>query len=302
MKTILSPEMFEKKHELDRRRLLTYAGFIGLMGCLPKGVQGEMKLPYPKEGMKRTLPQNQRPIEKQTLKGCFIAITVGHGLNLSGEIDFGAINQSEDIAEYLLNTRQAEILSDRLSLKGATVDIFHYREGYKPMTLFEQGQATSLHNIHVSLHHNYYTDKTVQGSETLVDSRNMTKEDLILAGLINQRMVSWTGVKDRKVKEQSLGILRGTPTHVAKCLTEPFFISETGMTALKARQLAEKSAIGISEGIELYWAGRNKTSSTGFKLADFDGEFSHFKSHSDVSLRALPTLLQNDLPGLYDNH
>jgi len=300
--------LFECEKPTNRRLLLTSASLMALYGCLPKTVRENLRRTdlnpgqSPQEGVTRKSAQNNRPIEKQTMKGCLVALTVGHGLNLEGQMDLGAINHETDIIEYILNSRQAELVAEQLSLKGATVDIFHYREGYKPMTLFEQGQATNLHQIHVSLHHNFFSDKTVQGSESLVDPRNMTQEDLILAGLVNQRMVHWTGLKDRKVKEQSLGILKGTPKNITKCLTEPFFISESGMTPAKANDLAVKASRGIAEGIELYWTGKNNSSSLAIRLASEDKDFMHFQSISKDSLRALPVLAKNDLPGLYDNH
>ncbi|NRA63955.1 MAG: N-acetylmuramoyl-L-alanine amidase [Pseudobacteriovorax sp.] len=220
---------------------------------------------------------DSRPLP--TLTGLSVALTVGHGQG-SGSFERGA--QPAGHSEYDLNLAQSETISRMLTARGAKVKVYNYYQGHPPITLYDRGQNSAGYDIHVSLHHNSFGDTSVQGGETLVYSGNATNEDKFLAKAINDGVVSAIGVADRGVKTQDLGVLRGTPSGVVKCLCEPFFLSQAGLSRSKAQQMSQDAAQAIAKGIESYWLTKN--------------------SVALYSQRVLPEVTENDLEGLYDDH
>ena len=110
----------------------------------------------------------------------------------------------------------------------------------------------------VSCHHNSFSSPNAQGTETLIDNKNFNSEDKKLATAIQTELVNALNLADRTrgkgFKQQGLGVLRGADAHVnAKCLIEPFFISEGGLTKKKAEEMSKKAGEGLAEGIADYW-------------------------------------------------
>lgn len=218
------------------------------------------------------------PAQGNALAGLKIALDVGHG-NSSGGYEEGA--ESAGIVEYKLNEAQGKRLSESLGRLGAKVSVFQYTQSDKGLSLTQRGARAEGHQILISLHHNSYDVASVHGGETLVESATGTAEDKKLAKFINDAIIGKTQQPNRGIKIQSLGVLRGAPSGVVKILTEPFFITSSGMTLAKAQDLSAKACDGIVAGLVAYWQAKQSLS-----LIDMPE----------------PEVGVNDLPGLYDDH
>jgi N-acetylmuramoyl-L-alanine amidase len=185
------------------------------------------------------------------LAGMMLALDVGH--SLEGD-DLGAF--AKDISEHQLNTKEANRIAELLRAKGARVSVFYYKQS---VALSDRGQDAGGHNVFLSIHHNAVHSPSVQGTEVLVNHPEHSAADQKLAQMIQTQLVAalWgsaPGVKDRGAKAQSLGVLRSTPSSVgAAALTEPFFITHSGLTRSQAEQMVETSAQAIAKGLERYW-------------------------------------------------
>ena len=220
-------------------------------------------------------PPAEGPLE---LTGLSIALTVGHGQAIKG-FDPGA--KSGQIVEHDLNAAQATTISEILTRRGAAVKVFKYDSSHGSVSLTDRGRNASGYDIHISLHHNSFENRSVQGGETLVHPTNVTDQDKIFAKIINDSIIAATGVADRGVKSQDVTVLKATPNQVVKCLCEPFFISNASLDGPSAAKLSQQAAVAIADGVSKYWRSK-----TGLSIRTY----------------AVPTVEQNDLPGLYDDH
>ena len=282
---------------MNRRQLLIFSCYLilGACGVQPQTHQPKRRLtrpdsdpePIPRGKVKFPGISKREPEDNDTnqdsntlsgpLKGLNVALTVGHGRTTSG-FDQGA--SRDGIVEYELNVKQSETIEAYLSAKGASVKVFHYDKNHAPIGLVERGENTEGYDIHVSLHHNAFSDTSVQGGEVLVGGPNLTKQDKVLAQHILDHMIDATGVNKRGIKEVNLAVLRGTPKPVAKCLTEPFFITHADMNESVASEKSHKAAQGIAKGIESYW---------------------NEQKYASIASVEEPETLENDLEGLYDD-
>lgn len=289
---------------MDRRRLLLYFGSLLLTSCgsgfaprPPIGKKdgaggGAFQDQLDESGRNRSdglVPTNPNDrgslpsttpinINDDALADLKIALTVGHGQSSRG-YDPGAT--SGQIVEYELNAAQATTIADILRARGATVKIFKYDNDHGPVNLATRGRNVAGHDIHISLHHNSFSDRSVQGGETLVHPSNVTDEDKIFAKIINDAVVTATGVNDRGVKSQNVTVLAATENNIVKCLCEPFFISNSSLNGASAASLSQKAAVAIAAGVVQYWQAKKGPSIRNYTV---------------------PEVLENDLPGLYDDH
>ena len=204
----------------------------------------------PLEGIEDIGGQPQRPTSSD-LAGLKVALDVGHSGSGSDRGAFG-----NGISEYDLNVAEANLIARQLRSRGAVVSLFHYPQTTE---LDERGRNAAGHNIFVSVHHNAFADNSVQGTEILVGTQNQRAADQRLASAINGSIVRslWgasPGALNRGARAQSLGVLRYAPISVqAKCLTEAFFVTTSGMTAGRAREMVEKAGRATADAIASYW-------------------------------------------------
>jgi N-acetylmuramoyl-L-alanine amidase len=244
-------------------------------------LSGDPMQTIPDPGLPEAVPgaaPEQAPANPLALAGLRIALDVGHGRFSSG-FEQGASNGS--VIEYRLNLEQANHIAANLRQQGAQVTILNYAENHPNISLVDRGARAANHHLFISLHHNAFGDAGVQGTEVLVEAENLTDDDKILAQFINNAMVQRIGYPNRGLKIQSLGVLRGAPRNVVKCLTEPFFITASGVSPAIAQQKSRAAADGIVAGIIGYWA---------------------MKQSPRLLSYPVPEVSPNDLPGLYDDH
>lgn len=129
-----------------------------------------------------------------------IALDAGHGLKTSGK------QTPDGIKEWTLNNKVVKYIVEYL----AAYDVeYVFTDGYEGLT---DEALTQRYNAYinagvkafVSIHHNAYTGKwnNATGVEVFVD-KNATAADLKLAGLINDRLSKYTGLKNRGIKREN---------------------------------------------------------------------------------------------------
>ncbi len=222
------------------------------------------RVPIPEEeitDIPPIVPMDDETEEEQDLVSLSITLDVGHGYfrkSSSSGFDPGAVNQRAKIREVDLNLITATTAKEILEKRGATVSLFFYNDPNEKLTLRQKGAKAQGHEVFVSCHHNSFSSPNAQGTETLIDNKNFNSEDKKLATAIQTELVNALNLADRTrgkgFKQQGLGVLRGADAHVnAKCLIEPFFISEGGLTKKKAEEMSKKAGEGLAEGIADYW-------------------------------------------------
>lgn len=258
------------------RRAIVAGGILALYGAcrkslnVPPGEQAGPPNGAERGSSKRTAPTGQAPVTNEpssdstqgtppdstgdrssALAGLTVALDVGH--SAQGD-DLGAF--SKGISEHKLNSTEANRIAALLRARGARVSVFYYKQS---VSLSERGQNAGNHHIFVSIHHNAVNTSSVQGTEVLINHPDHSSADQKLAQTIQSQLVTrlWgnsPGIKDRGAKAQSLGVLRSTPASVkAAVLTEPFFITHSGLTSAQAETMIETCAQAIADGIERYW-------------------------------------------------
>jgi N-acetylmuramoyl-L-alanine amidase len=197
---------------------------------------------------------DERDRIKGVLEGLDVALDVGHGITAKGVKDPGAVNKLEGIEEHDLNLLVARTAAEILRERGATVDVFHYTDPLERLTLRQKGKRAEGRDVFVSCHHNAASSTSAQRTETLLGEGHNTTEDLRLATAIQGALVSALNLRDGGVKKRPLGVLAGAGSLVkAKCLIEPYFISERSITKAKAQALSLDAGEALARGIEDYW-------------------------------------------------
>ncbi|MFZ9891069.1 MAG: N-acetylmuramoyl-L-alanine amidase family protein [Ilumatobacteraceae bacterium] len=201
--------------------------------------------------MEHNCPTCGQKVEGKKLFGKVIALDSGHGWNIGKAYDVGAVGNAAQ--EVNLNLNVVLLVAEALKAQGATVHIFQYTEPNSPR-LFLAGKGARAGqvkaDVFVSIHHNAF-DGSVQGCETLVDNF-ATPEDRRLARAIQNEIVGELKFNDRGIKERSLGVLRGCPTHIPACLVEGFFIDWQGFGGSIDTTYIGKYARGVAAGITAY--------------------------------------------------
>jgi len=207
------------------------------------------------------LPELPEPPTGTGVVGLKIAIDSGHGVTGSGSFDPGAVNSTTGLTEYELNRQVATRVADLLRAQGAQVTLQVYARGAPRRSLYNKGAAVAAgHHVFVSIHHNAY-NRRAQGSETLVHESRGTTSSFALARAIQRNMVRdlWGGAsaRDRGVKRQALGVLRGAHSQVRTAvLVEGFFLDPQNVTSSVAAGWVEREARAIAAGIVDYWSAR----------------------------------------------
>lgn len=152
-----------------------------------------------------------------------ILLERGHGLNIDGSFDPGAINYQNRITEYELNGFVCEKARATLAALGYDVVVLDQAQ-----TLYNLGLKAQGFDAFISVHHNAHSSDA-QGAEVFIHNEKGEKEDEILATFVLNKIVSSLKISNRGVKKGRLGILNGAEdTNVkASILTEGFFISDT---------------------------------------------------------------------------
>lgn len=246
---------------LDRTRAPGFfvigGGMGGSMGVAPE-VGADLAPPLvPME------EEDEHDVAVGQLAGLRIALDAGHGYFRRGRRsghDPGAVNTHEGIKEYQLNVLTVGAAAARLRELGAMVSAFIYDNPEERLSLYEKGRRADGHHLFISCHHNAAESASAQGTETLLHERSdrRSSDDEQLAGAVNAALVRALGLADRTrgrgYRPRALGVLTGANRLVqAKCLIEPFFISDRSMTLPQAQQLATRAGEALAEGVAEYW-------------------------------------------------
>ena len=186
------------------------------------------------------------------LRGKKIVLDVGHGYNkYRDKFDVGASNPEQNIDEYDLNLHMAEVMQAELTLLGAQVDVLKNNKFVERKSLYDRYRYAEKVNADafISLHHNAFIDPDVQGTETLYRTDFSEK----LAEYINDEMVKMLGFRNRGAKKKTnLGVIKSQK--VVSVLTEPYFLTNSGITSENCLQMTTLAARGAVKGLVNYFA------------------------------------------------
>ncbi|KAB8127315.1 SH3 domain-containing protein [Gracilibacillus oryzae] len=177
------------------------------------------------------------------LAGKVVVIDPGHGGR-----DVGAISVSEEFeSTYTLHT--AKVLAEMLTAHGAIVHMT--REDDRYITLFSRSTyANTVHaDVFLSLHYNSIPEyPNVSGASTFY----YNDRDQKLAELVQDGIITETGMNDRGIKQEDLQVLR--TNHRPGLLLEIGFISNQEEEEHNhARVFIEATSRGIVTGLEQYF-------------------------------------------------
>jgi N-acetylmuramoyl-L-alanine amidase len=185
----------------------------------------------------------------QSLNGQVIVLDPGHGEVEAGVNDPGAVNRGLGRTERDEVRKQADLIKAELESKGASVKIVENNTG---KSLGQIGSEGAGSNCFISLHLNAFNGDA-HGHEVLIDTDGTAKNER-LAGLINEELDRQLDIRNRGVKRQGLGVLRGVPRSVPAVLVESFFIDSVRDAGTLDR-LIGVSAKAIATGIERFLVG-----------------------------------------------
>lgn len=188
-----------------------------------------------------------------------IALDAGHGLSTAGK------QTPDGIKEWSLNDKVRDKVVN--ILKGYDVEIIHTDkdEGKTDdsLTTRRNMYVNTKVDAFVSIHHNAYTGdwNNATGVEVFTD-RNSTAKDKELAKLIYNRMVEYTGLKGRGIKEYNFAVINQDSIPAVLCeggfmdgtKDYKYITSDEGQTAY-AKAVAE----GLIEFLDLK---KKKTTTT----------------------------------------
>ena len=183
-----------------------------------------------------------------------IVLEVGHGDHPNGrEEGAETVVLGEKITEWCLNVECANSCKKRLT-----------ELGYKQVDIAEEddylgaiGKKYSYADIFVSIHHNSSYSTEAQGAEVLVHEDLQRPLDRKLASIISRELSEELRIRDRGVKELTLGVLRGFIQNSAKnsaaVLTESFFISDESLKTHGVHVAwSKKGGVAIANGIHKF--------------------------------------------------
>jgi N-acetylmuramoyl-L-alanine amidase len=185
-----------------------------------------------------------------TLSGRIITLDPGHGEISPAGNDPGAVNRKLKLTERDVVRTQANILTELLSSKGATVRIL---ENNTTKTLQQLGADAAGSHAFVSLHLNAFNGNA-QGHEVLIHTK-ATEADAKFAMFVSNELGSRLAIPNRGVKRQNLAILYAVAYHIPAILTESFFIDSVPDRAT-LDQLLYISSDAIAVGIEKFLSRR----------------------------------------------
>ena len=198
---------------------------------------------------------------RSSIKDSKIILEVGHGEYPDGGTEYGAEITDPRIREWDLNLIAAN--GAKAHLESLSYTNVHVVDDGDYLSII--GRKYSDADIFVSVHHNSSYDGDAQGCEALVHEDLYTHEDEDLAAEVSDAIrISFDkqGIKmrDRGVKHQGLGVLRGFREKAKKdnacCLSESFFISGFDVREQRAHnKWARIGGVGIAMGIHNYLHG-----------------------------------------------
>lgn len=148
-----------------------------------------------------------------------ICIDAGHG-----GTDSGAVGVNERM-EKVDTLRMALALEKVMKNRGHSVLMTRTGDIYPSLDERVKKANDWKANVYISLHRNSYSDTNVNGGEVLYGT-NASQTSIKLAGLINSKMNTTAGFKNRGAKRQSATVLNNT--NMPAVTIEAGFISNAG--------------------------------------------------------------------------
>jgi hypothetical protein len=110
----------------------------------------------------------------------------------------------------------------------------------------------------VSIHSNASSASSARGTETYIHDN--TKASVPFAEVIQKEMIKALGTRNRGVKRENFGVLRGTYQHMLSCLTEgEFFSNPAAVKWMLTEDYSTKYAAGVANGLcEFYGVDKPK--------------------------------------------
>lgn len=212
-----------------------------------------------------------------------IALDAGHGLNTSGK------QTPDGVKEWTLNDKVRDKVVKILSEYDVTLINTDNNEGKTDETLSSRLSKYLEADVDafVSIHHNAYTGEwnNVTGIEVYVD-RNATTKDTELANLIYNRMVEYTSLKGRGVKQANYTVINQNSVPAVLC--EGGFMDGTkDYKIITSRKGQEAYAKAIAEGL-IEFLDLKKKQETNTSEPKTDGTFKVEIQITNLNIRKGP--------------
>ena len=188
-----------------------------------------------------------------------IGLDAGHGLKTSGK------QTPDGIKEWTLNDKVRDKVVKILSAYDCTIIHTDNNEGKVDESLSSRVSRYKKAgvDVFVSIHHNAYNGKwnNATGVEVYTD-KNPTKKDKKLANCIYKRLVKYTGLRGRGVKEYNFWVIN-QDTIPAVLVEGGFMDSKKDYKVITSDAGQEAYAKAVAEGlIEFLGLKKKKTTST----------------------------------------
>lgn len=167
-----------------------------------------------------------------------LGIVIGHSVNSTG-----AKNRSLNINEYTLNLELANEIHEACKKENISSQIIHRKNGYQALP---KNINDTMVDFCISVHHNGFSDKNTNGTETLYYHKSKISKKFARA--VNNRMVEELNFKNRDihgVDSESRGGYVLKYTAMPCILIEPYFM--TNNKAVEQRD-PKKLAAAIVKG------------------------------------------------------
>lgn len=183
-----------------------------------------------------------------SLRGRIICLDPGHGGSNPGAVGITGLWESR------VNFNVSQKVANILRSQGATVVMT--RNGDYDVSL--AGRVNRAHNagahIFVSIHANWHPDPNIRGTETYYNSIYQGAASQRLASLIQQEMVSHSGLRNIGTKHGTFYVIRNP--RMPSALTEIAFLSNRQDEALLRQEwFLDGQARAIARGITRYFNG-----------------------------------------------
>ncbi|MGE5560736.1 MAG: N-acetylmuramoyl-L-alanine amidase [Chloroflexota bacterium] len=180
------------------------------------------------------------------LAGRTIYIDPGHGGTDPGALGVSGTREAD------VNLDTARRLQELLRNAGAnavlTRDGDYYVELYTRPALANADQA----DIYVSLHSNWYTSASANGTEVYYYFTN--PDSARLASAVHDALIGQLGLRDRGVQTERFAVIR--VAQMPSILVESAFLSNANEDRLLATpEFRQRVAVGVYQGILAYFAG-----------------------------------------------
>lgn len=178
-------------------------------------------------------------------KTYLVALDAGHGLKTAGK------QTPDGIKEWTLNDKVCDKIALYLSDYNVVVLRTDNNEGNvdESLSVRRKMYVDEDADVFVSIHHNAYLGvwSNATGVEVYTD-KNETSKDRELAELIYKRLVEYTGLKGRGIKEANFTVIN--QNSIPAVLVEGGFMdSKTDYTLITSEQGQDAYARAVTEGI-----------------------------------------------------